>query len=63
LTPVRIREGLDALDLTLSIGVASANGEQDSVEAMIKRADEALYSAKSLGRNRVIDQVQLLAAA
>jgi two-component system, cell cycle response regulator len=63
LTPVRIREGLEALNLTLSIGVASANGEHDTMEMMIKRADEALYSAKTQGRNRVIDEAQLPAAA
>ncbi|MET0545589.1 MAG: PleD family two-component system response regulator [Caulobacterales bacterium] len=62
LTPVRIREGLDALNLTLSIGVASVAGHGDSVEALIKRADEAVYAAKSAGRNRVIDQKEALAA-
>lgn len=38
---------------TVSIGVAhSQSGERD-VEALVKRADEALYRAKETGRNRV----------
>jgi len=38
--------------ITISIGVAQhQNGE--SIESLLKRADAALYRAKSLGRNRV----------
>ena len=40
------------LAMTLSIGVAEACGE-DSDETLLKRADEALYRAKSAGRNGV----------
>jgi two-component system cell cycle response regulator len=61
LTPVRVRDGLDALNLTLSIGVASTLGGDDSAEALIRRADEAVYKAKAEGRNRVIAE-QALAA-
>ncbi len=40
--------------VTISIGVCSlARGEVGSLEAMIRRADEALYAAKRAGRNRV----------
>lgn len=43
-----------ALDITVSIGVACADGEEDSAEALLKRADEGLYEAKRSGRNRVV---------
>ena len=38
--------------LTLSIGVAARPGGQD-IEIALRQADEALYSAKAAGRNRV----------
>jgi two-component system cell cycle response regulator len=42
------------LEITISIGVASTEGADDSPDALMKRADEALYEAKRNGRNRVI---------
>ena len=39
--------------LTISIGVAGPNGD-DMPENVVKRADEALYKAKRMGRNRVV---------
>lgn len=41
------------LQLTVSIGVATLEGKHDDVEAMIGRADKALYEAKNSGRNRI----------
>jgi len=38
----------------VSIGVAGASSAQDSIEAMIQRADVAMYEAKRTGRNRVV---------
>jgi diguanylate cyclase (GGDEF)-like protein len=38
--------------ITFSMGVAVADG--DSCEALVKRADEALYQAKAAGRNRAV---------
>lgn len=38
--------------VTASFGVAQHSGTE-SVEALVKRADEALYRAKAKGRNRV----------
>ncbi len=43
-----------ALEVTISIGVASSDDAEDTPEALLKRADEALYEAKHAGRNRVI---------
>ena len=39
--------------ITLSFGVASWPNEQASIADVIKQADQALYSAKAAGRNRV----------
>ncbi|MGE0239656.1 MAG: PleD family two-component system response regulator [Parvibaculaceae bacterium] len=41
------------LTITVSIGVAAVEGSSDTMETIMKRADEALYSAKRAGRNRV----------
>jgi two-component system cell cycle response regulator len=40
--------------VTVSIGIAEWQGASDTAEALIKRADTALYSAKRSGRNRVV---------
>ncbi|MCW8930721.1 MAG: diguanylate cyclase [Gammaproteobacteria bacterium] len=44
----------EGLLVTVSMGVIELNQESDSIEEMIKRADEALYLAKASGRNRVV---------
>ncbi len=54
----RLREAVDRarpgdLALTMSLGVAAAAGSEVSGESLIRAADEALYRAKSGGRNRV----------
>jgi GGDEF domain-containing protein len=41
------------LSVTVSIGVAGSKGGDPSPDAVLKRADQALYRAKSGGRNRV----------
>ena len=41
------------LRITVSIGLASIDRKVSSITALIKKADEALYSAKLKGRNRV----------
>ena len=43
-----------ALDVTVSIGVACTGDSEETAETLLKRADEALYEAKRTGRNRVI---------
>jgi two-component system cell cycle response regulator len=52
--PFRVAAGSELLNVTISIGVAASMGEHDTPEALIKRADEAVYEAKAGGRNRVI---------
>jgi diguanylate cyclase (GGDEF)-like protein len=41
------------ISLTVSMGVADWTGPQDSMTALLKRADDALYAAKHGGRDRV----------
>ncbi|HJW71882.1 MAG TPA: diguanylate cyclase [Geothrix sp.] len=40
--------------VTLSIGLATWDGPEDTAERLISRADQALYHAKAQGRNRVV---------
>ena len=53
-SPFRVSNGEDLLMVTISIGVAATLGADDTAEALIKRADEAVYEAKAAGRNTVI---------
>ncbi len=46
-------EGEKELHITISIGVASFESRTDTLEGLLKRADDALYQAKQHGRNRV----------
>ncbi|MGH6876921.1 MAG: PleD family two-component system response regulator [Rhizomicrobium sp.] len=43
-----------ALNLTVSVGIAGSEGTRDTAEALLHRADQALYRAKRDGRNRVV---------
>jgi two-component system cell cycle response regulator len=52
--PFAIQQGAKSLAVTISIGIASANGAADTAAAILKRADTALYQAKRDGRNRVV---------
>lgn len=43
------------IPLTISLGVALLiRGNAEDIEQLVSRADEALYSAKASGRNRVV---------
>src|SRR5216683_3864930 len=50
-----IPQGTSAkLPITISIGIAMTGEGSDTMETLLKRADDALYAAKNAGRNRVI---------
>jgi len=52
--PFAISRAPGKLNITISIGIAGSEGTDDSAEALLHRADQALYRAKREGRNRVI---------
>ena len=61
--PAKRRQGqavrkIDAADVhvTISIGIAARDGRSQSVGEVLKTADQALYRAKSKGRNRVVSK-------
>ncbi len=45
-------EGNPELSVTISIGLAGGSGQQLRMDALVRDADAAMYSAKSLGRNQ-----------
>lgn len=45
--------------LTVSLGVAQFHPE-DSIDSLLKRADDSLYQAKLRGRNRVVTELELM---
>jgi diguanylate cyclase (GGDEF)-like protein len=45
-------EGNAELSVTISIGIAGGTGKQVRMEHLVRDADAAMYSAKSLGRNQ-----------
>lgn len=64
-TAERVRTNIEALRIyhqasvvsshvTLSLGVATYNSGDVAAEALLERADKALYHAKQAGRNRVV---------
>ena len=52
--PFAISRAPGKLNITISIGIAGSEGNSDSADALLHRADQALYRAKREGRNRVI---------
>ncbi|MFC7380383.1 PleD family two-component system response regulator [Brevundimonas sp. GCM10030266] len=52
--PFPIMSGAESLTITVSVGVACSTGATDTPDALLKRADEGVYEAKSRGRNQVI---------
>ena len=56
-SPFRVAQGKELLTVTISIGVSATLGENDTPEALLKRADEGVYEAKASGRNAVVGRV------
>lgn len=50
--PIELPSG-ETVDIKISIGCTSIRDNDNSVEALIERADRALYMSKEAGRNRV----------
>ena len=49
-----IQQGTKAIEVTISIGLATLDTVDDNAATILKRADQALYRAKRDGRNRVV---------
>lgn len=47
--------GSHMMDITISAGVSQMSKKNNSLESMLKQADNALYDAKQGGRNRVME--------
>jgi len=43
-----------AAPMTFSAGITGLSGEDDTIDALLRRADRALYTAKAAGRDRVV---------
>jgi two-component system cell cycle response regulator len=52
--PFPISRDPSRINVTVSIGIASSVGGEDTSETLLHRADQALYRAKREGRNRVV---------
>lgn len=53
-TPIVLPERADRVRITVSLGVVSFDQKRkESLDSLINRMDEAMYKAKSQGRNRV----------
>jgi two-component system cell cycle response regulator len=57
--PFPISAAPNQVQVTTSIGVASAGHGVGSAQELLKKADEALYSAKKTGRNKVVSSDEL----
>lgn len=49
-----VEVGDERVSFTVSVGVTRVDGRDRTVEEVLNRADEALYKAKRMGRNRVV---------
>ena len=54
-----VMPGNAALVITASFGVAHIQAEDEQIDTMLKRADQAMYLAKQRGRAQVVDEFTL----
>jgi two-component system cell cycle response regulator len=62
-TPIAISRAPGNLSVTVSVGLATSTGQDDTAGAIFHRADQALYRAKNSGRNRVCEELADASAA
>ncbi len=55
-TPIDLGSAL--VPITTSVGIAALRPQTDSIDTMMRRADEALYAAKAGGRNQTVSAPQ-----
>ena len=61
--PFLLREIGERLSVTISVGVTAARNGGDDRDRMLKRADDALYAAKTRGRNCVVTRSPAIAGS
>lgn len=49
------QEAASPIRISLSIGLTGLGADDDRIETVMRRADQALYEAKRLGRNQVVE--------
>jgi len=54
--PFKISATGAAAPVTTSVGIATLEADGEGADALLRRADKALYQAKNDGRNRVVGQ-------
>jgi len=57
LVKIELGGELRLIDFTVSIGITIASGDKIQYKEMMRNADEALYKAKEMGRNRTMSSV------
>ena len=59
--PFSLRPGGERLSVTISVGVTVAASCEDDRDKILKRADDALYAAKTRGRNCIVTRLSTMA--
>ncbi|MFO7765464.1 MAG: diguanylate cyclase [Pelovirga sp.] len=54
ISQLKIRAGATTVRVTVSLGLTIHQADDSSIDALLKRADDALYQAKNSGRNQIV---------